>query len=201
MWNLPKPGIKSVSLHWLVDSHPRYHQGSPTISLLSSPFSMPQSSYSFPNREFSFLCFLVTFSTIPGGDRGGHREMCLLELLIKLNFANQKATSPRGKLYHCLWAEAAVSNCVLSRGHFSLTCLVKNKKLTCMEKQVRWWAWTRQIWPRTIQIKPIFRDQLAPKGIYHHLPLCQPLRVLFFELSLAPLVEASTEWANLRPKL
>ena len=134
----PDQGLNLCPLHWQVASHPLYHQGSPTISLLSSPFSMPQSFYSFPNREFSSLCFLVTFSTIPGGDRGGHRERCLLELLIKLNFANQKATSPRGKLYHCLWAEAAISKCVLSRGHFCLICIVKNKKLTCMEKQVQW---------------------------------------------------------------
>ena len=98
----PDQGLNLCLLHWQVASHPLYHQGSPTISLLCSPFSMPQSFYSFPNREFSSLCFLVTFSTIRGGDRGGHRERCLLELLIKLNFANQKATSPRGKLYHCL---------------------------------------------------------------------------------------------------
>ena len=98
----PDQGLNLCPLHWQVASHPLYHQGSPTISLLCSPFSMPQSFYSFPNREFSSLCYLVTFSTIRGGDRGGHRERCLLELLIKLNFANQKATSPRGKLYHCL---------------------------------------------------------------------------------------------------
>lgn len=52
--------------------------------------------------------------------REGAREGCLLKHLIKLNFAKQNFISSREKSYHCLWAEAAVSNYVLNSRVYSI---------------------------------------------------------------------------------
>ena len=34
MWDLPRPGLKPVSLHWQADSQPLRHQGSPRLFFL-----------------------------------------------------------------------------------------------------------------------------------------------------------------------
>ena len=31
-WDLPRPGVEPVSLHWQADSQPLRHQGSPTVA-------------------------------------------------------------------------------------------------------------------------------------------------------------------------
>ena len=55
-WNLPRPGIEPVSLHWQVDSYPLHHQGSPVLSIL-----------------YSWRCFLI---------RGQNDPWTLLLLMI-----------------------------------------------------------------------------------------------------------------------
>ena len=38
MWDLPRPGLEPVSLHWQADSQPLHHQGSPTCLFLNYGF-------------------------------------------------------------------------------------------------------------------------------------------------------------------
>ena len=40
MWDLPRPGLEPVSLHWQADSQPLRHRGSPVVCFLKKALSV-----------------------------------------------------------------------------------------------------------------------------------------------------------------
>ena len=42
MWNLPRPGVELLSLHWRAVSYPPYHQGTPSSVLNTTVLSIKQ---------------------------------------------------------------------------------------------------------------------------------------------------------------
>ena len=47
MWNLPRPGVELLSLHWRVVSCPPYHQGTPSSVLNTTVLSIKQCFFFF----------------------------------------------------------------------------------------------------------------------------------------------------------